>query len=365
MQTNHLNEIMKQFQFEGEFQTVEGFGNGHINDTYRLQYDQHCYVVQRINHEIFTKPDQLMNNVVLVTQYIRDIVEAEGGDVDREVLRVIQTKDQQNLYKDSSGNYWRAYAFISDSFSYNLVEKADDFYQSGLAFGNFQYQLRDFPVEKLAYTIENFHHTPSRFDDFVTSVNKDVVKRVNTAKEAIQFVLDREDFTHLLWDLHDKGELSLKVTHNDTKLNNVLMDKRNGKALCVVDLDTVMPGFALDDFGDSIRFGASTALEDEQDLTKVNLSLEYYEAFTRGFYEGANGTLTETEIRYFPEGAKMMTLECGIRFLKDYLDGDIYFKTAYSNHNLVRALTQFKLVSEMEKHWDTLKEISEKLLKNQ
>ncbi|WP_331836702.1 phosphotransferase [Erysipelothrix piscisicarius] len=207
-------------------------------------------------------------------------------------------------------------------------------------------------------TIENFHHTPKRFDQFKKAVSNDVMNRSHACEAEIQFILERGSFMNTLWDLYDKGALKLKVTHNDTKLNNVLLDAKSGEGVCVIDLDTVMPGFALDDFGDSIRFGASTALEDEQDLTKVHFDLNLYRAYVEGFVEGANGSLTNLEIELFPVGAKMMTLECGMRFLTDYLEGDVYFKTTYSTHNLVRARTQLKLVSDMEDSWTDMQAIA-------
>lgn len=356
----NMNEIVNAFAFEGELISSTPFGSGHINDTYRLDFPKHQYVLQRINTEIFTKPYDLMENVELVTSFLKEKIIEEGGDPKRETLNVILTKDGKNIFKDSVNQFWRAYDFVEDSFSYDLVEKAEDFYESAVAFGNFQYQLADFPIETLNFTIENFHHTRRRFETFLNAIEKDVAGRVAGVKEEIEAILSQEAFTNTLWDLHEVGKLPLKVTHNDTKLNNVLMDKKTGKALAVVDLDTVMPGFSLDDFGDSIRFGASTALEDEKDLDKVQLNLEYFDVYVEGFLKGANGSLSDLEIELFPVGAKMMTLESSIRFLTDYLAGDTYFKTAYDDHNLVRAKTQIKLVAEMDKHWDEMNAIVKK-----
>ena len=356
----NLNEILNAFDFKGELISSKPFGSGHINDTFRLDFPENQYILQRINTEIFTKPYDLMENVELVTSYLKEKIIEEGGDPSRETLNVILTKDGENIFKDSNNQFWRAYDFVENSFSYDLVEKPEDFYQSGIAFGNFQHQLADFPIDTLNFTIEKFHHTPSRFEKFVKAVEEDVVGRVEGVKEEVESVLAHKDFVNTLWDLHEEGKLPLKVTHNDTKLNNVLMDKDTGKALAVVDLDTVMPGFSLDDFGDSIRFGASTALEDEKDLDKVNLNLDYFDIYVKGFLEGAQGSLSNLEIELFPVGAKMMTLESAIRFLTDYLQGDTYFKTAYEDHNLVRAKTQIKLVDEMDKNWDEMNKIVEK-----
>lgn len=356
----NVQEIAKNFKFEGELLNFKPFGSGHINDTFKLEYPEHEYVLQRINTDIFTKPRELMENVEKVTKFLRDKIAKEGGDPSRETLTVINTIDDSNIYIDETEGAWRAYEFVKNSISYDLIEDPQDFYASGVAFGNFQKQLEDFPIEDLHFTIEKFHHTPSRFETFLNAVEKDTQNRAATCQEEIEMILLEKDFVHTLWSLHDKGELKLKVSHNDTKLNNVLFDKDTNEAIAVVDLDTVMPGFVLDDFGDSIRFGASTALEDEKDLDKVNFDLDLYEIFVKGFLEGADGSLTDLEISLLPVGAKMMTLEVGMRFLTDYLEGDTYFKTAYDDHNLVRSRTQLKLVSEMNKNWDKMYEIVNK-----
>lgn len=353
-----LKHTIAQFKIEGEILDTEVYGNGHINDTFRVKTSDRYYLLQRINTNIFKEPQKLMENVKNVTEFIRHQIIQEGGDVYRETINLIDTKDGSNFVVDKNGEYWRMYVYIGDAYSFDLVEEIEDFYQSALAFGKFQKQLEQFPAESLHYTIENFHHTPTRYKAFKESVRKDVKGRVKTAIDEIAFVEEREDFTSLLWDLHEDGKLDLKVSHNDTKLNNVLIDKKTRKALCVIDLDTVMPGFVLDDFGDAIRFGASTGEEDEKDLSKVNFDLKLYERFTQGFLEGADGSVTALEAEHFPEGAKMLTLECGIRFLSDYLDGDTYFKTAYPEHNLVRARTQFKLVKDMEENWQEMKNIA-------
>lgn len=353
--------ILKQFQFKGEVVTCEPYGNGHINDTYRVETTGGLYILQRINTHVFKQPNLLMENIGHVTRFIQSQVQRQG---DREALTLIPTKDQQDMATDAQGDSWRAYRFIQDAISYDLVQDSQDFYESGKAFGNFQYLLSKFPVEKLHYTIEDFHHTPKRFERFNTVVQEDIQKRRQTCEKEIQFVKEREAFMHTLWDLNKKGLLDLKVTHNDTKLNNVLLDAKTGVGVCVIDLDTVMPGFALDDFGDSIRFGASTAMEDEPDLNKVHFDLDLYRVYVQGFLEGAQGSLTDLEVALFPVGAKMMTLECGMRFLTDYLEGDVYFKIAYPEHNLVRARTQFKLVAEMEHVWDRMEAIGKTVLED-
>lgn len=359
---NKIEKVVDQFKFEGNLVHVSGYGNGHINDTYLLKYDldgkENRYILQRINTNIFKQPEEVMENIQAVTSYLKDQVVENGGDPLRETMNIIRTTDDKLGFVDEDDNYWRAYLFIENSMSIELIENPEHFYKSGLAFGGFQAALADFPADKLHFTIPNFHNTVSRVEAFKEAIKNNKSGRAHLIEDEIKFVLDREDFASTLWDYHAEGKLPLKVTHNDTKINNVLFDQDTKETLCVIDLDTVMPGFSLDDFGDSIRSGATTGAEDEIDLSKVNFSLELYEKFTQGFLEGSNNTLSELEIELLPEGAKMMTFECGVRFLADYLDGDVYFKTEREAHNLDRARTQFKLVSDMEVQWDEMKEIS-------
>lgn len=354
-------EAIKQFPFAGTLISADSYGNGHINDTFLLLFEHNeettKYILQRINHVVFKDPVSLMDNIVRVTTFLKEKIEQAGGDAKRETLNVILTRDQMPYYQDSIGCYWRAYHFIDDSISYDLVERKEDFYESAVAFGNFQRLLHDFAADSLSETIPNFHHTKVRYETLLEVIKKDVNARVNSVQEEISFVKERKEDASLLAELLEKKELPLRVTHNDTKLNNVMIDKETGKGICIIDLDTVMPGSALYDFGDSIRFGASTAKEDEKDLSKVSCSMELFEAYTKGFLEGTKGSLTKEEIKLLPMGAKVMTLECGIRFLTDYLQGDTYFKTAYDTHNLDRCRTQFKLVKDMEEKWDEMQQI--------
>lgn len=335
------------------------YGNGHINDTFLLRYEtpdnsEKKYILQRMNHDIFKNPPLLMENIVNVTNHLRSIICSRGGDAERETLNVLKTKDGKSFFQDSGGNYWRVFPFIERSLCLEKAEGAKDFYDSAVAFGGFQKMLADFPAETLHETIPNFHNTPSRFQDFRRAVENSDKERAALAEKEIAFALDREQETSVLTDLLTRGELPLRVTHNDTKLNNILFDADTGKALCIIDLDTVMPGLSLYDFGDSIRFGASTGAEDEIDLDKVSLDLSLFEAFTKGYLEGCDGSLTAKEIGMLPMGAKLMTYECGIRFLADFLTGDTYFKVHRENHNLDRARTQFKLVADMEAKWDRM-----------
>lgn len=362
--SRHLQDVVEQFRFSQGLEECIPFGSGHINDTYRLKFtvdsSVQYYILQKMNKSIFTKPAELMENVLGVTAWLRKKIEENGGDVTRETLNVVETAEGKPYLVDAEGEYWRAYLFINGGTCYDFVEKEDDFYQSAVAFGRFQGLLADYPADTLHETIVNFHNTVDRFSKFRKALEADVCGRAASVQEEIQFVLDREALAHVLCDKQDSGELPLRVTHNDTKLNNVMIDDVTGKALCVLDLDTVMPGLSVNDFGDSIRFGASTAEEDEQDLDKVWMDLHLYEVYTKGFIEGTAGALTKEELDMLPMGAILMTFECGMRFLTDYLEGDHYFKTHREGQNLDRCRTQFKLVADMEKKLDEMKAIVNK-----
>ncbi len=358
----NIGEIARNFQFHGQFQKVEPNVSGHINDTYAVYFDKgggqvQRYILQRINHTVFKEPEKLMENISGITQYMRERIIEAGGDPLRETLNIVPTVDDKNFYRCKDGNYWRGYLYIEGARSYQTVEKVEHFYMAGKAFGNFQSLLRDYPAEKLHETIPNFHNTKLRFDALVEAVDRDVMNRAKDAKKEIDFAYKRADDAPILVDLLEKGELPLRVTHNDTKFNNVLIDDKTGEGICVVDLDTVMPGLSLYDYGDAIRFGASTAAEDEQDISKVWMDLELYEAFTKGFLETAGDSLTKTELEYMPFSAKLMTYECGIRFLTDYLNGDTYFRIHRPDHNLDRTRTQLKLVADMETKMDKMAKI--------
>lgn len=358
-----IDEALAAFAIEdavhGKPSVKKPYGNGHINDTFLLCYEtahqgQKRYILQRMNHNIFKNPPQVMENVANITKYLRDMILSRGGNPERETLNIVKTKNGDNFFQDGNGNYWRVYYFIEDSFCLEKAENEKDFYDTGITFGRFQKMLSDYPAGTLHETIPNFHNTPSRFLDFKKAVAKGDKKRIAAAEKEISFALDRERETAVLTDLLKQGKLPLRVTHNDTKLNNVLFDKATHKPLCVIDLDTVMPGLSLYDYGDSIRYGASTGAEDETDLSKIELDLSLFEAFTKGYLEGCDGTLTQTEIQMLPMGAKLMTYECGIRFLADFLTGDTYFKVHRENHNLDRTRTQFRLVADMEAKWDKM-----------
>jgi len=353
-----MEKIIQAFALEGNVISCKRHGSGHINKTFLLHTDaQKAYILQTINHSIFKDVESLMENIAAVTAFL-----GQKESDPRRVLHLVKTRKGEN-YICEEGEYWRVYEAILDSVSLDLPETTEDFYQSAVAFGQFQMQLADFPAATLAETIPHFHDTPVRYENFKRAIAEDVCGRLESVKKEVEFALAREEEAGTMMRLLQEGKLPLRVTHNDTKLNNVLLDKETRKPLCVIDLDTVMPGLAANDYGDSIRFGASTATEDEKDLDKVEMSLEMFEAYTRGFLSACGKSLTETEIKTLPMGAKLMTLECGVRFLTDYLQGDTYFGTHYEGQNLDRCRTQFKLVWDMEQKWDKMADIITKVSK--
>lgn len=361
----NLEDAVYAFGFGKKCSYVKTFGAGHINETYAVympgeEKDELSYVLQRVNRNVFKDPAGVMDNIFGVTEYLRNVIRKEGGDPDRETLSYIKTKSGSTYFEDSEGEPWRCYNFIPDSVCYQLAESPEQFYQSGSSFGHFLKQLSDYPVDRLNETIPDFHNTVKRFEAFQVALKRDLKNRAATCRPEIQFVLDREKDCAVLVDQQEAGTLPLRVTHNDTKLNNILFDGKTGKGLCIIDLDTIMPGLAANDFGDSIRFGAATAEEDERDLDKMHFDIGLYEVYVKGYLEETKDVLTPEEIESLPWGARLMTLECGIRFLADYLQGDTYFKTGYPEHNLVRARTQFRLVDEMEQQFEQMKEIVRK-----
>ena len=335
------------------------YGEGHINDTYLVWRADHSkrFILQRINTDTFTDPVGLMENVCGVTRHLSRKILAEGGDPMRETLNVVPTLSGSTCYLDAEGGAWRAYDFVEGTVCLQQVGSEGDFRTVAETLGKFQNQLADYPASTLHETIARFHDTANRYANFEKALAADSMGRAAKIAEEIAFVRAREADCHVLLDQLAAGEIPLRVTHNDTKINNVLIDEATGKGLCVIDLDTVMPGLSAYDFGDSIRFGANTAEEDETDLSKVSLSLPLFEIYTKGFLEGCAGSLTEKEVRMLPQGARLMTLECGMRFLMDYLEGDTYFKIAREQHNLDRCRTQFGLVEDMEKKWTEMGQI--------
>lgn len=361
----NLEDALFAFRLGERTSYVKPFGSGHINDTFAVYTgasgeESLSYVIQRINPSVFKNPRAVMDNIFGVTEYLRRQILRNGGDADRETLRYLKTKEGENYFEGTDGSAWRCYNYIPDSICLQSVTRPEDFYHSGKIFGAFLRALEQYPADTLYETIEKFHDTRDRYRRFAIALERDVKNRAAECADEIAFVQARAGECGTLMDLLETGRLPLRVTHNDTKINNILFDKDSGQALCVIDLDTIMPGLALNDYGDSIRFGASTAAEDEPNTELVHLDLTLFEAYTRGYLEAAGAVLTDTEKEYLPWGAKLMTFECGMRFLTDYLQGDAYFKVSHPQQNLDRARTQFKLVAEMEQSWATLCDIIQK-----
>ena len=353
-----LQEVLQAYAFPAPVQSLERYGQGHINDTYCICCGEgngisRKYILQRLSSAAFPRPDKLMENFVGITTYLRKVVKAEGGDPERETLRLVPTGDGQPYYTDRSGKAWRITNFIENTDCHQSAT-AELFEASARAFGRFQHMLRDYPAQTLHETIVKFHDTEDRFAKFEAALAADALGRAKDISEDIRFVLERKADCSVSAQAMRDGILPLRVTHNDAKLNNILFDRTTGEGICIIDLDTTMPGLSINDFGDSIRFGANHAKEDEKDLGKVEFDIELYEVYVRGFLQGAQGSLTPAELEYLPWGARLMTLECGIRFLTDYLEGDHYFHTDYPQQNLDRTRTQFKLVKDMEEQFDEM-----------
>ncbi len=341
------------FQLEGEVTEICPYGEGHINLTLLVTTTKRRYILQKMNTRIFSDPDGLMANICGVTEHLR----SRGI----ETLNVVPTKDGDSFLK--SEDCFRVYDFIEDTITYQQVTDKEVFKNSGKAFGEFQNYLAEFDASKLTEIIKRFHDTPKRFADFKASLAADVMGRAKDCQEEIDFILSHEDTYDLAVEGLRDGSLPLRVTHNDTKLNNILMDAKSGEARAVIDLDTIMPGSMLFDFGDSIRFGASTAAEDEKDLNKVHFDIELFKAYAEGYVGAVKDSITKREAELLPYGAYLMTIECGMRFLSDYLAGDTYFATKYAEHNLVRCRTQIRLASEMEERFEQMGAIIQNILK--
>ena len=351
-----LNDILNEFNLESE---IDRYGNGHINDTYLT--DSKKYILQRINTNIFKNPEKLMDNIEKVTEFLREKIAAEGGDPSRETMRVIRTRHNKNHYKVDDDNVFRVYEFVRNTITIETSKSYEDLYNAGVGFGHFQKMLSDFPAEQLFETIPNFHYTPSRVDNLLKAIKEDKMGRAKSVQKEIDFALEHAKEASKVTDGIAKGDILLRVTHNDTKINNILFDDKTGKAICVIDLDTVMPGSILYDFGDALRMGGSTGAEDETDLSKVNFDNGAFEAFAKDFCSETMDSMTEMEKELLPFSVKLLTYECGIRFLTDYLEGDTYFKIHRPEHNLDRARNQFKLVADLDKKEDELLKIVKQL----
>lgn len=347
-----LSEVLEAYPFPPTLLGAVRYGQGYINDTFCVLCQPQAgdcvrFILQGLSSAAFPHPEELMENFVGITSYLREKILTNGGDPLRETLSLVKTRDGKDFYRDSDGKVWRVTRFIENTDCFQFATPAL-FEASARAFGRFQYMLQGYPAGTLHETIANFHNTEDRCAKFLTVLEADKHGRAKDVQAEIQFVLERKADCSVALQALREGRLPLRVTHNDTKLNNILIDRATGEGICIIDLDTTMPGLSINDFGDSIRFGANHAREDEKDLSKVSFDISLYEVYTRGFLEGAQGSLTPAELEYLPWGARLMTLECGIRFLTDYLDGDHYFRIQYPEQNLDRTRTQFKLVKDME-----------------
>ncbi len=349
-----MRHEIERFPIDGKPAACEEIRRGHVNATYLITTDTGArYILQDVNTYAFPRTYIIMDNVAAISRFLA----AQSGEKPA-MISYIDTLDGKRYYDDGRGGAWRAYRYVDNSICLDRAESDGDFYECARAFGMFQNALCDFPAEELGETIENFHNTPERYRQLREAAAENAAGRLGDVRRELEFVLEREETASRLQRMRDAGALPVRVTHNDTKINNVLFDADTRRAICVIDLDTVMPGLSVYDFGDAIRFGASTAAEDEKDLGKVGLDLHLFRVFTRGFLE-ACPSLTDEEIACLPLGAYTMTIECGSRFLADYLKGDRYFSVDYPEHNLDRARTQFKLIADIEKKWDEMRRIVE------
>ena len=354
-----LAQATSHFCFRGTLVGIEPIRSGHINDSYAAAFRSpgeapHRYLLQRINHHVFRSPARLMQNIEGITEHVRSKVLAAGGDPDREALTLVRTLDGSVLHRAPNGEYWRAALFIEGARTFDRAQSLGQVYSAAQAVGRFQKMVSDYPAETLHETIPDFHHTPKRFKALVEAIQRDALKRAHKVQAEIRFVEERAAETAVLVEALEAGILPQRVTHNDTKFSNVMIDDATGEGICVIDLDTVMPGLSVYDFGDAVRSGANSAAEDERDLSRVGFDLEIFAHLTAGYLDAAGEFLTGTEIDYLPFSAWLMTLECGMRFLTDYLEGDPYFRIQRPAHNLDRCRTQFKMVRDMEEKLDAM-----------
>jgi Ser/Thr protein kinase RdoA (MazF antagonist) len=350
--------VARQFAIRGDYVSAEPYGSGHINDTFCVVFDQAGtrvrYLFQRINHHIFKQPVALMENIQRVTTHLGHAI-AHEPDASRRVLSLIPSRDGQPFHRDDSGFYWRVYLFIEKARTYDAVQSPAQAFAAARAFGRFQQLLADLPAPRLHDTIPDFHHTPKRFAALQQAMAQDAVNRAASAKAEIDFALRHQPLTRVLLDAH----LPERVTHNDTKLNNVMLDETTGEGVCVIDLDTVMPGLALYDFGDMVRTTTSPAKEDERDLSKVIMQFPMFEALVKGYLSTASAFLTRDEKQFLALSGQVITFEIGLRFLTDYLAGDTYFKVQREDHNLDRCRTQFKLVESLQQQLPLMERLVE------
>ena len=357
-QTYIVKSVVSQFELPGTYVTHDPINSGLINQTFLVTLsdgtDTYKYVFQKINTNVFKEPYHVMDNIIHVTEHIKKHMLDTDGSYARRVLSFAVSKNGLPYYESETEGFWRAYEYIDNAVAYNIAPSGNHFFEAGRAFGEFQLYLTDYDATSLFETIPNFHNTVTRVEAFREAIRNDAAGRLKDVQAEVDFLLARADEAHIIVDALENGDIPYRVTHNDTKINNVLFDNDTDKAICVIDLDTVMPGSSLYDFGDAIRSGACAAAEDEPDLNKVEMDIEKYRLFTKGFIKGTHSLLTPKEIEMLPIGAKMMAYELAVRFLTDYLNGDVYFHTDYSGQNLLRTHTQIKLVADMEKKMDAM-----------
>lgn len=357
---DQIKEIISNFPFEGTHIRNEAISEGLINTTYKAIFSEKTYIIQKINTNVFKNPDELMTNISAVTGFLSEKMIKNGENPQRQTLKFLKTNDGSLYYKDSKGESWRSYEYIDNCYTLSGKCSDDEIFEAAKGFGKFQYYLKDFNGKTLFETIKNFHYTPQRYLNLVNAVEKDAVRRVAEVKDEIDFLLALKEESHIVTDLLENKEIPVRVTHNDTKINNVLFDSDSKKAICVIDLDTIMPGSALYDFGDGVRTSAATTAEDDPDFTKMGISENIYTAYVNGFLEGTKGSLTEKEIELLPFSVKLLTAEVAMRFLTDYLEGDTYFKISNPKHNLQRTRAQIQLIKDIDSKMDKLMEITAK-----
>lgn len=370
LEENHRQEILKdlskKFQIYGEFLYAEPCKIGHINETWVVAYNQGGtnvrYVLQRINTNVFKDPDTVMHNMTIITEHIRSQLEKNGvNDITRRVLTIVPTRDGKSYYRNEKDECWRAFLYVEGARTYEAAVSPKQAYQAGKAFGTFQCLLSNLDKNQIKETIPDFHNTRKRFSTLLAAIESDHFNRAKIAENEIKFALEHENIVDVLLKALASGKLQERITHNDTKFNNVMLDDKTGEQMCVVDLDTVMPGLVLYDFGDMVRTTTSPTLEDEVDLSKVKMRMNMFEALARGYYEATNSFLTKAEKSYLAFSGKLITFTIGIRFLTDYLMGDCYFRVHRPNHNLDRCRTQFKLVESIEQQEEKMQKFVDKL----
>jgi hypothetical protein len=361
----NLKEIFESFTSEGTFLKGEPYGSGHIHDTFRIETkekDKDDYIVQRLNNKIFKNIPELQENIQRVTVHLQNKLKSvPGSNIKRESLKLIPAHDGKSWIVDRNGNYWRMYIFISNHRSYNIVDSPDKAFQGGKAIGRFQAMLSDMPGGPLYETIPSFHNIEKRLQTLSNKITENPAGRVDSVKNEISEVMKRAEEMRIILKLGREGKIPSRITHNDTKFNNILLDE-NDKALCVIDLDTVMPGYVHYDFGDAIRTVTNTAAEDEKDLTKVKMNIGLFKAYSEGYLSETGKTLNEVEIEYLAFAPRLITYTIGVRFLTDYIDGDNYFKIHHEFHNIQRARAQLKLVMSMEDQYSDMQKIIRQLV---